>query len=155
MNYGFVETKTVCHTAIMLQCSSAWTHCSIGTPNFRSPTLVSLLSLLQVFRILVSGFTYSVYPCLRVFHKTPTMQVANSQHTSCCPLERESSVVAYLERKSNVVVFLLVTFNSSGITMVAHILEVVSKYEERMRSMQKVPRFSQGGRMVRADSDHL
>jgi len=117
------------------------THCSIGTANFRSLTLVSLLSLLQVFRILASGFTYSFYPCLRVFHETPTMQVANSQHAttiqhvSCCPLEQESSVAAYLERKSSVVAFLLVTFNSSGITMVAHILKVVSKYEERIRSL--------------------
>ena len=118
---------------------------------------MSLLSLLQVFRILASG---SVYPCLRVFHETPTMQVANSQHattiqhTSCCPREGQSSVVAYLERLSGVVAF-LVTFNSSGITMVAHILEVVSRYEVRMRTMQKVPRFSQGRRMVRADGDHL
>jgi len=70
-------------------------------------------------------------------------------------LEQESSVVAYLERESSVVAFLLVTFNSSGITLVAHILEVVSKYEERMRSMQKVLRFSHGCQMVRADSDHL
>ena len=84
----------------------------------------------MVAAILASGFTYSVYPRLRVFHETPTMQVGNSQHAStiqnasCSPLERQSSVVA----------FLLVTFNSSDITMVAHILEVVSKYEERMRS---------------------
>jgi hypothetical protein len=35
--------------------------------------------------------------------------------------------------------------------MVAHILEVVSKYEERVRSMQSVPRFSHGRRMVRTD----
>jgi hypothetical protein len=62
-------------------------------------------------------------------------------HASFCRLERESSVVA----------FLLVTFNSSGIAIVAHILEVVAKYEERVRSMQKVPRFSHGRRMVRAD----
>jgi len=54
-----------------------------------------------------------------------------------------------------VVAFLLVTFNTSGITMVAHILEVVSKYKQRMRSMQKVPRFSHGRRMVRAYCDHL
>ena len=85
------------------------------------------------------------------------MQVANTQHAttiqhaSCCPLEREIREVAYFERKSSVGAFLLVTFNSSGITMVAHILEVVSKYEERMRSVQKVPRFSHGRRMVRAD----
>ena len=102
----------------------------------------------SVTAILASGFTYSVYPCLRVFHETPTMQVANSQHASTCTLERESRLVAYLERKSSVVAFLLVTFNSSDIAMVAHILEVVSKYEERM---QKVPRFSHGRRMVRAD----
>jgi hypothetical protein len=63
-------------------------------------------------------------------------------------------VVAYLGRKSSVVAFLLLANNSSGITMVAHILEVVSKYEERMWSMQKVPRFSHGRRMVRADGDH-
>jgi hypothetical protein len=78
-------------------------------------------------------------------------QVASSQHATTiphafsCPLERESSVVTIL----------LVTFNSSGITMVAHILEVVSKYEERMRSMHKVPMFSHGRRIVRADGDHL
>jgi len=59
-------------------------------------------------------------------------------------------VVAYLERESSVAAFLLVTFKSSDITMVAHILEVVSKYEERVRSMQKVPRFSHGRRMARA-----
>jgi hypothetical protein len=35
--------------------------------------------------------------------------------------------------------------------MVAHILEVVSKYEERVRSMQKVRRFSHGRGMVRTD----
>ena len=35
--------------------------------------------------------------------------------------------------------------------MVADISEVVSKYEERMRSVQKVPRFSHGRRMLRAD----
>ena len=104
---------------------------------------------------------YSVYPRLRVFHETPAMQVANShhattiQHASRFPRERQSSVVAYLERQSSVVAFLLVAFNSSGITMVAHILEVVSKCEERMRSMQKVPKFSNGRRMVRADGDHL
>jgi hypothetical protein len=50
-----------------------------------------------------------------------------------------------------VVAFLLVTFNSCGITIVAHILEVVSKYEERVQSMQKVPRFSHGRWVVRAD----
>ena len=89
------------------------------------------------------------------------MQVANSQHVttiqhaSCCPLERESSVVEYLERKSRVVAFFLVTFNSSVIIMLAHILEVVSKYEERMRSMHKVPMFSRGRRIVRADGDNL
>jgi len=102
-------------------------------------------------------FRFSVHQCLRVFHETPTMQVANSQHAttmqhaSFCRLERESSVVAYLERQSSVVAFLHVTFNSSDITMVALILEVVSKYEEHVRSMQKVSRFSQGRRVVRAD----
>ena len=35
--------------------------------------------------------------------------------------------------------------------MVAHILEVVTQDEERMRRMQNVPRFSYGRRMVRAD----
>ena len=110
-----------------------------------------LLTDTSVTAILASGFTYSVYPCLRVFHETPTMHVANSQHATtiqhapCCPIEREISVVA----------FLLVTFNSSGITMVAHFLEVVSKYEECIRSMQKEPRFSHRRRMVRADGDHL
>ena len=104
---------------------------------------------------------YSVYQRLRVFHETPTMQVANSQHAttiqhaSRCPSERQSTVVANLERQSSVVAFLLVAFNSSGITMVAHILEVVSKCEERMRSMQKVPKFSNWRRMVGADGDHL
>jgi len=89
------------------------------------------------------------------------MQVANSQHattiehSSRCPREQQSSVVAYLERQGSVVAFVLVAFNSSGITMVAHILEVVSKCEERMRSMQKVPKFSNGRRMVRADCDDL
>ena len=53
------------------------------------------------------------------------------------------------------VAFFLVAFNSSGITMVAHILEVISKCEECMQSMQKVPKFSNGHRMVRADGDHL
>jgi len=137
------------------------THCSVSTAPFRSPTLVSLLSLLQVFRILASGFTSSVYPRLRVFHETPTMQVANSQHattaahSSRCPRERQSSVAAYLERQGSVVAFFLVAFNSSGITIVAHILEVVSKCEELMRSIQKMPKFSNGRRMVRADGDHL
>jgi hypothetical protein len=64
-------------------------------------------------------------------------------------------VVAYLERQSIVVTFLLVTFNSSGITKVAHILEVVSKYEERVRSMQEMPSVSHGCRMVKAVGDHL
>ena len=106
----------------------------------------------SVAAILASGFTYTVYPCLRVFHETPTMQVANSQHATtiphafCFPLGRESSVVAYLGRKISVVAFLLITVNSSDITTVAHILEVVSKYEERVRNMQKVPRFSHGRR---------
>jgi hypothetical protein len=137
------------------------THSSISTATFRSPTLLSLLSLLQLFHIFVSGFTYSVYPRLRVFHETPTMQVANRQHaitiehSSRCPRERQSSVVAYLEPRGSVVAFFLVAFNSSGITMVAHILEVVSKCEERIRSMQKVPKFSNGRRMVRADCDDL
>ena len=53
------------------------------------------------------------------------------------------------------VAFFIVAFNSSGITIVAPILEVISKCEERMRSMQKVPKFSNGRRMVRADGDHL
>jgi hypothetical protein len=35
--------------------------------------------------------------------------------------------------------------------MVAHILEVVTQYEERMRTMQKVAMFSHGRRMLRAD----
>ena len=89
------------------------------------------------------------------------MQVTNSQHTttihhaSRCPRERQSSVVAYLQRQGSVVAFLLVAFNSSGISMVAHILEVISKFEERMRSMQKVPKFSNRRRMVRADGDHV
>jgi len=102
-------------------------------------------------------FRFSVHPCFRLFHETHAMQVANSQHAttmqhaSFCRLERESSVVAYLERQSSVVAFLLFTFNSSGITMVVLILEVVSKYEEHVRSMQKVPRFSHGRRLVRAD----
>jgi hypothetical protein len=30
----------------------------------------------SVAAVLASGFPYSVYPCLRVFHETPTMQVA-------------------------------------------------------------------------------
>ena len=64
-------------------------------------------------------------------------------------------MVTYIERQSSVVAFLLVAFNSSGITTVAHILEVISKCEECMRSMQKVPKFSNGRRMVRADGDHL
>ena len=64
-------------------------------------------------------------------------------------------MVEYLERKSRVVAFFLVTFNSSGITMVADILEVVSKYEKRMRSMHKVPMFSHGRRIVRADGGNL
>jgi hypothetical protein len=122
---------------------------------------VSLLFSFQVFLILASVFTYSVYPRLRVFHETPTMQVANSQHatriqhSSCCLLEGESNVVAYLEWKSSVVAFLLVRFNSSGITMVAHILEVVSKYEEHIQSLQKMPRFSHGRRMGKVYGDHL
>ena len=35
--------------------------------------------------------------------------------------------------------------------MVAHIMEVVTQYEERAWKMQKVPRFSYRRRMVRAD----
>jgi len=76
---------------------------------------------------------YSVNARLRVFHETPTMQVANSQHAttiehgSRCPRERHSRVVAYLERQSSVVGFLPVAFNGSGITMVPNILQVISK----------------------------
>ena len=126
-----------------------------------SLTDTSVAVILQVFRILASGFTYSVHPRLRVFHETPAMQVANSQHatttehSSPWPRERRSSVVAYPECQGSVVAFFIVAFNSSGITIVAHILEVISKCEERMRSMQKVPKFSNGRRMVRADGDHL
>jgi len=143
----------------------AWASKDLQMGNKRDPLQYWYRNLsltdTSVTAILASGFTYSVYPCLRVFHETPTMQVANSQHAttiqhvSCCPLEQESSVAAYLERKSSVVAFLLVTFNSSGITMVAHILKVVSKYEERIRSLQKVPRFSHGRRMAKADGDHI
>ena len=64
-------------------------------------------------------------------------------------------MVAYPECQGSVVAFFIVAFNSSGITIVAPILEVISKCEERMRSMQKVPKFSNGRRMVRADGDHL
>jgi len=35
--------------------------------------------------------------------------------------------------------------------MVAHIMEVVTQYEERARKTQKMPRFSYGRRIVRAD----
>ena len=41
-----------------------------------------LLTDTSVAAILASGFTYTVYPCLRVFHETPTMQIANSQHAT-------------------------------------------------------------------------
>jgi hypothetical protein len=37
--------------------------------------------------------------------------------------------------------------------MMAHISEVVTQYEERVQRMQKVPRFSYGRRIVRADGD--
>jgi hypothetical protein len=37
-----------------------------------------------------------------------------------------------------------------GFKMVAHIKEVVAQYEQRVRSLQKVPRFSCGRRMVGA-----
>jgi hypothetical protein len=35
--------------------------------------------------------------------------------------------------------------------MVAHLQEIVTKYEERVRSMQNAPRFSYGRRMLRSD----
>jgi len=126
------------------------THCSISTATFRSPTVVSLLFLLQVFRILASGFTYSVNPRLRVFHETPTMQVANSQHattiehSSRCPRERQSSVVAYLERQGSVVAFFLVAFNSSGNTMVAHIWKLFRSAKNACGVCRKCPSFLTG-----------
>ena len=76
-----MNAKTQSKLGLKVSCI-LWTHCSIITATFRSPTLVLLLSLLQVFRILASGFTYCVSPHLRVFHETPTMQVANSQHAT-------------------------------------------------------------------------
>jgi hypothetical protein len=55
-----------------------------------------------------------------------------------------------LERESSSLTAFVFFFNFE-ITMVAHILEVVMQYEERKRRLQKVPRFSYGLRMVRAD----
>ena len=46
-----------------------------------------LFTDMRVAAILASGFPYSVHPCLRVFHETPTMQVAapTMQQACCCP----------------------------------------------------------------------
>jgi len=45
------------------------------------------LTDMSVAAVLASGFPYSVHPCLRVFHETPTMQVAapTMQQACCCP----------------------------------------------------------------------
>jgi hypothetical protein len=37
------------------------------------------------------------------------------------------------------------------VKMVQHLQEIVTKYEERVQSMQNVPRFSHGRRMLRSD----
>jgi hypothetical protein len=50
---------------------------SIRAPNVFSPTRVSLRSLFQVFDL-----SYSVFPCLRLFYDTPTIQVKHSQCTT-------------------------------------------------------------------------
>jgi hypothetical protein len=48
--------------------------CTIHAPIFPSPTPLSLRSILQVF-----GFPYSVFPCLCLFHDTPTIPVKHPQ----------------------------------------------------------------------------
>jgi len=55
-----------------------------------------------------------------------------------------------LERTSCVPLFVVPIYNS-GVKMMVHISEVVTQYEEHVWRMQKVPRFSYGRRMVRAD----
>ena len=107
--------------------------CSIRAPIFPSPTRVSLRSVLQIF-----GFPYSVFPCLRLFHDTPTMQV---KHPQCTihplyqyQLQRESSsysrkLVASVQDKSGKISCFCVL---SCTKMVAHLTQVFTEYEERV-----------------------
>jgi len=117
------------------------THCSISTATFRSPTLVSLRYRTSGFRLSVFRF-HSVSSCLRLFttslHCVYQLAVIAGKWSyiqrGCANPQTSTSIQILIVEK-----------------MVHNITAVLTEYEERVRRLQKLPRFSHGRRMLRSD----
>ena len=124
--------------------------CRIGTPIFLSPTQVSLQSvlqvLLQVFRI--PFIHVSVFSMIDRTQNATSILLQNTHPLGQLQIERQIGSRFFL--CSIQLWYSCVPF---CIKMLAHINTLVTVYEERVRRMQKVLRFSHG--MDPLYSDHL
>jgi len=124
--------------------------CRIGTPIFRSPTRVSLQSILQVLlQVFLIPFTHVFAFSMKHRTQNATRILLHNMHSvGQLQIERQSSSFAFLCS-----IQLLCSCVPFCIKMVAHINTLVTVYEERVRRMQRVPRFARG--MDPLYSDHL
>jgi hypothetical protein len=96
----------------------------------------------SVAAVLASGFPYSVHPCLRLFHETPTMHhnASSRTHNATRILLTSCSLIGKVSSYCCAQVY------NSAVEMVAHIMEVFTEYEEHVWRMHKMSRFSYGRR---------